>query len=144
MCLGPLSTALFFDQRLHIYFRARCAIHGAPSNLAQFHISDLNPGDGTTSKDNRQAMGAMNVNSKPEEMTAIAASYLGRPVYVLASIVWAVCARVVAWFVTNAKRNTESAEIKLNKKASPRPREPLVRLKNLPQVMGRSFLRAGC
>jgi len=88
-------------------------------------------------------MGAMKANSKPEEMNVVALSYLGRPVYLLASFVWAFFARVVAWFVTNAKRNTGAGEIKVINKASPRPREPLVRLKNLPQVCEREFFVLG-
>lgn len=90
-------------------------------------------------------MGAMKANSKPEEMNVLAISYLGKPVYVLASFVWAVFARVIAWFVTNAKRDSEPGEIKVNNnKASPRRREPLVRLKNLPQVLGEGIFRARC
>lgn len=81
----------------------------------------------------------MNANSKPEEINTLAVSYLGKPVYFLASLVWTAFARMLAWFVTNAKqRNNEAKEmsrLKASKeKASPRPRQPLVRLKNLPQV----------
>lgn len=76
---------------------------------------------------------------KSEEMNSLAVSYMGKPLHFLASLLWAMLSRLLCFFIRN--KGVDPACGAFDKPAPPTPRQPLVRLKNLPQVSGRVLPR---
>lgn len=77
-------------------------------------------------------------SQKRDEMNSLAVSYMGKPLHLLASVLWAMLSRLVSLFL----RNKEVDRATFDKPAPPTPPQPLVRLKNLPQVSGCASLAA--
>lgn len=73
-----------------------------------------------------------NESHKPDEIKGLAVSYMGKPLHFLSTFLLAVLSRVLSFFFSRKKE----ADRTFNK-VSPTSRQPLVRLKNLPQVGGR-------
>lgn len=67
-------------------------------------------------------------------MNNLAVSYMGKPLHFLASVVWALLSRFLSLFLGAKRRAAGDQGASFNKPVSPLPRQPLVRLKNLPQV----------
>lgn len=72
---------------------------------------------------------ARSESHRTDEIKGLSVSYMGKPLHFLSSFLLAVLSRVLT--VLFRKRKTDGA---FNKPVSPTPRQPLVRLKNLPQV----------
>eukprot|EP00752_Nemacystus_decipiens_P009718 g8678.t1 len=68
-------------------------------------------------------------------MNILAVSYLGKPLHFLASLLWAALSRLISLFIRHNQEVVDRAAttFNVNKPAPPAPRQPLVRLKNLPQ-----------
>lgn len=75
-----------------------------------------------------------NASPRPDEMNNLAVSYMGKPLHFLASVVWALLSRCLSLFLGAKRRAAADQGASFNKPMSPSPRQPLVRLKNLPQV----------
>lgn len=110
-----------------------------------FHIQGTRHAAG----DNKQMGATITSNvghgsQKRDEMNSLAVSYLGKPLHFLASLLWAVLSRLLSLLIRNRGAVVEQAATTFDKPTPPPapPRQPLVRLKNLPQVSGRALLSA--
>ncbi|CAM9233043.1 unnamed protein product [Hapterophycus canaliculatus] len=74
-----------------------------------------------------------NASPGSDEMKNLAVSYMGKPLHFVASVVWALLSRLLSPFFGAKRRAAADRGASFNKPVSPSPRQPLVRLKNLPQ-----------
>lgn len=79
-----------------------------------------------------------------DEINSLAVSYMGKPLHLLASLLGAMLAQLLSRLLSLFMRNKEIDQAAaFDKPAPPSPQQPLVRLKNLPQVSGCIVLEAG-
>lgn len=81
-------------------------------------------------------------SQKRDEMNTIAVSYMGKPLHFVASFLWATLWGLLSRLLSLFLRNKGGSKGTFDKSAPPTPRQPLVRLKNLPQVSGCALLAA--